>query len=105
MEKNIFKPKKYYDDDIKYKGIGDEKNLFDLSIDEEYYKPIKSNDSFNNNYIEYKSKGDKDKTLSIKEYLNMMKPFLSDIINDHKTQSEWGVHSDNTVIDYKTQEE
>ena len=35
----------------------------------------------------------------------MMKPFLSDIINDHKTQGEWGVHSDNTVIDYKTQEE
>ena len=35
----------YYDyDDIEYRGIGDVKNLFDWSIDEDYYKPmIKSN--------------------------------------------------------------
>ena len=35
----------------------------------------------------------------------MIKPYLSDIINDHKTQGEWEVHSDNTVIDYKTRGE
>ena len=29
-----------------------------------------------------------DKMLSIKEYLNIIKPYLSDIINDHKTQGE-----------------
>ena len=52
----------------------DVRNLFDLSIDEDYYKPIKTNDAFNGNYIEYESKGDKDKTLSIKEYLNMIRP-------------------------------
>ena len=52
LEKNLFKPKKYYDDDIKYRGIRDVKNLFDLSIDEDYYKPIKTNDSFNITYIE-----------------------------------------------------
>ena len=44
----------------------DIKNLFDLSIDEYYYKPIKTNDAFNSNYIEYENKGDKKKTLSIK---------------------------------------
>ena len=27
----------------------------------------------------------KEKKLSIKKYLNMIKPYLSDIINDHKT--------------------
>ena len=27
------------------------------------------------------------------------------MINDHKTQGEWKVHSGNTVIDYKTQGE
>ena len=69
MEKNIFKPKKYYDDDIKHKEIGDVKNLFDLSIDEEYHKPIRSNDSFNNNYIEYKSKGIKIKLYQLKNIL------------------------------------
>ena len=49
-----------------------------------------------------KSRGDKDKTLSIKEYLNMIKPYLRNIINDHKTQGEWKVYSGNIVIDYKT---
>ena len=106
LEKNLFKQKKYYDDNIKYKGIRDVRNLFDLSIDEDYYKPIKTNDSFNNNYIEYESKGDKDKTLSIKEYLDIIRPILSDIINNHKTQGEWKVHSgNNTIINYKTQGE
>ena len=38
IRKNIFKAdKKYYDyDDIKYKGIRDVKNVFDLSIDKDY---------------------------------------------------------------------
>ena len=35
----------------------------------------------------------------------MIKPFLRDIINDHKTQGEWKVNSGNEVIDYKTQGE
>ena len=28
---------------------------------------------------------DKNKTLSIKEYLNLIRPFLRDITNDHET--------------------
>ena len=41
LEENLFKSKKYYDyDDTEYKGIRDVKNLIDLSIDEDYYKPI-----------------------------------------------------------------
>ena len=84
-------------DDIKYKGIRDVRNLFDLSIDEDYYKPIRTNDAFNNNYIEYESIGDKDKTLTIKEYLDMIRPYLSDIINDHKTQGEWKIQLTITI--------
>ena len=38
-------------------------------MDQDYDKPIKTNDAFNRNYIEYENKGDKNKTLSIKEYL------------------------------------
>ena len=56
-------------------------------------------------FIEYENKGDKDKTLSIKEYLNMIRPYLSDIINNHKTQGNCKIHSGNRVVDYKTQEE
>ena len=32
----------------------------------------------------------------------MTRPYLRDIIHDHKTQVEWKVQSCNTVIDYKT---
>ena len=46
-------------------------NLFNQSIDEDYYKPIITSSAFNSNYIEYESKGDKDKILLIKEYLDM----------------------------------
>ena len=74
-----------------------------MPIDEDYCKPIKTNDAFNNNYIEYESKGDKNKTLSVKEYLNMIRPYLRDIINDHKTPEEWKVHSGNEVINDKSQ--
>ena len=38
-----------------------------------------------NSYIEYRSKGDRYENLSPKEYLNMIRPYLRDLINDHKT--------------------
>ena len=66
---------------------------------------MKTNDAFNSIYIEYEIKGDKNKTFSIKEYLNMIRPYLRDIMNDHKTQGKWKVHSGNKVNDYKTQKE
>ena len=78
-------------------------NLFNQSIDENYYKPIITNSAFNSNYIEYESKGDKDKILLIKEYLDMIRPYLSNIINDHKTPKNLRVHSRNEVIDQETQ--
>ena len=42
------------------------KKLFNQSIDEDYYKPTKTTNGFNNknNYIKYENKGDKDKNLS-----------------------------------------
>ena len=49
---------------------------------------IRTNSSFNDNYIKYERNGDKNKTLSIKKYLNMIKPYLTDIIQDNKTQGE-----------------
>ena len=60
--------------------------------EKDYYKPIRSSIVFSSNYIEYKSNGDKVKSLSIKEYLNIIKPYLSYIINDYKTQGEWKIH-------------
>ena len=106
LEENLFKPKKYYDyDDIEYREIRNVKDLLDLSIDEDYYKPIITKGAFNNNYIQYDSKGDKGKNLSIKKHINMITPYLSDIINDHKTQGKWRIHSGNKIIEHKTQSE
>ena len=59
--------------------------------EEDYYEPVKTINAFNNYYIEYESKGDKDKILSLKEYLDMIKQYLSRIINDHKTPNEWKI--------------
>ena len=58
------------------KGIRDIRNLFDLSIDENYSKPIRTNSAFNGNYIEYESIGDKNETLTMKEYLDLMRLVL-----------------------------
>ena len=105
-EKNLSKLKNCYDyDDIKNNGIRDITNLVDLKIEKGYYEPIITNSAFNNNYIKYESKGDKGKTLSVKECLNIIRPYLRDIISNHKTQGKWKIHSRNTIIDYKTQGE
>ena len=66
-----------------------------MSIDEDYYKPIISKSAFDGNYIQYESKGDKGKNLSIKKYLNIIKPYLIDIINEHKTYGLVRYHSGN----------
>ena len=49
---------------------------------------MKTGDDFSDNYIEYESNGDKDKTLSVEEYLDKIKPYLNSLTNDHKTQGE-----------------
>ena len=43
--------------------------------------------------------------LSIKVYVDMIRPYLSDIINENKTQGKLKVYSGNKVIDYRTQGE
>ena len=76
-----------------------------MSVDEDYCKPIITNSAFNNNYIQYESIGDKDKNLSIKEYSKVIKPCLSDTINNRKAQRKWIIHSGNTITEHKFQGE
>ena len=35
----------------------------------------------------------------------MIRPYLSDIINDHKSQGKWRIHSGNKITEHKTQSE
>ena len=90
-KKSLYNLKKHCDhDDTEYQVIRDIKNLFG-EVDEDYYKPIKIKSASNGNYIKYESKGDKDKNLLPKEYLDIIRSYLSDMINDHKTRIEWEI--------------
>ena len=92
LEENLSKLKKYYDyDDVEYKGIKGVRDFFDSPTDEDHYKPIIINGTFNNNYIQYESRGNKDKILTVDEYLDIIRPYVRDMINDNKTQSEWKI--------------
>ena len=57
------------------------------------------------NMITIKSIEDKSKKLTIEEYFDIIRPYLSDIINNHKTQGEWKINSSNTLIGFKTRSE
>ena len=82
-------------DDLDYYGIRDIENLFDDYNDNDYYKPILVKSSFNENYKKYKSRGDRDKTLSVEQYLNMIISYLKELINNHKAirnnSNEWKI--------------
>ena len=43
------------------------------------------------NYIGYESNGDRNKKLSIEEYLNKIRPYLKDIINNLKKSNTWKI--------------
>ena len=63
--------------------------MFKLSIDKNYYKPILVKSGYNNNYIQYESKGDK--ILTLKEYRDLIEKYLRKLINYYKNKGEWKV--------------
>ena len=66
------------------------RKFFELENEEEdYYEPVKIDNFWSHNYIEYESNGDKNKTPSIEEYLNKTTPYL--IINDLKKFDIWKI--------------
>ena len=70
------------DDDFEFIGRENVQDLFKILI----YKPTIVNSGYYNNYIEYRSEGDK--LLTIEEYLNLIKPYLTELINNHKSKGE-----------------
>ena len=63
--------------------------MFKLSIDKDCYKPILVKSGYNNNYIQYESKGDK--TLTLIEYLALIEQYSRKLINYYKSKGEWKV--------------
>ena len=82
------------------------KNLFDYEKEEENYdKPVKVNIFWSNNYIEYKSNGDKNKILSVEEYLNNIRPYLKGIINNLKKSGTWKVELTKTINFFSSEDD
>ena len=72
-------------DDKNYTGIRNIENLF-ISTDD-YYEPVLVKSSFNGNYEYYEIRGDKDKKLSARQYLYMISPELTKLINKRKNNN------------------
>ena len=78
MNKKIINLNKHED----FIGLENVKDLYSI-LD---YKPILIRTGFNNNYLEYGSEGSN--SLSFTEYLDFIKPYLEDLINEKKNQDE-----------------
>ena len=57
-----------------------------MSIDEDYYKPVLLKSGYNNNYVQYESKGDR--MLGIHECLTLTEKYLRELINHYKNKGE-----------------
>ena len=78
LDKKILK----LDGDDDFIGIENVQDLFKILI----YKPTIVKSGYNNNYIEYRSEGDK--LLTVEKYLALIEPYLRELINDYKSKGE-----------------
>ena len=51
-------------------------------LNEDYYEPKEIKSAFDDSYMLYENKGDKDAKLAIHEYFDKIKPYLKDMIDD-----------------------
>ena len=87
-----------YDDLDNY----DDNYDFALEFDRDYYKPIRTDDGFagrRNNYIEYKGKADRYENVSPEEYLKIIRPYLRELINDHKPMTKSNIEENDSDSD------
>ena len=88
LDKKILKLDEYSDDDdddFEFRGIENVQDLFKILI----YKPTLVKSGYNNNYIQYESKGDN--ILTVEEYLALIEPYLRELINYYKNKGEWKI--------------
>ena len=67
--------------------------LFNRLNEDDYYKPAEVKTAFNGSYVLYESKGDEDSKLSIDKYLDIIRLYLKDSIDDHKSKGEWKINA------------
>ena len=83
-----------YQNNITY-GLDD---LFDEVNEEGYYKLTEVKSAFDGSYVLYESKGNKDAKLSIDEYFDTIRPYLKDMIDNHKSKDQWKIQLTMRII-------
>ena len=72
--------------------------LFDELNENDYYEPKEVKNAFDGSYMLYESRGDKDNKLAIYEYFDIIKPYLRDMIDNHKARGEWKIQLTMRII-------
>ena len=72
--------------------------LFHEFNEEDYYKPTEVKSAFDGSYVLYAGKGDKDAGLSVDEYFDIIRPYLKDMIDNHKSKGEWKIQLSMRII-------
>ena len=67
------------------------RNPFGSEEEKNCYKPVRASIFSSNNYIEYESNREKNKTLSVEEYLSKTRPYSKHIINNLKKSDTWKI--------------
>ena len=71
-------------DDIQYQGIMELKPLYNYISLDEYYQPELFESALERNNERYRINGDRDKELSLNEYLNTVRTNVNDLITKKK---------------------
>ena len=72
--------------------------LFNELDEVDYYEPKEVKSAFNGNYVLYESKGDEDNKLAPYEHFDIIRPYLKDLIDDHKAKGEWKIQLSMRII-------
>ena len=72
--------------------------LFNELGEVDYYEPKEVKSASNGNYVLYESKGGKDNRLSLYEYFDIIRPYLKDMIDNHKARGEWKIQLTMRII-------
>ena len=76
-----------YQDNVMY-GLD---YLFNELNEEYYYESKEIKSAFDGSYILYESERDKDNKLVIYEYLEKIRPYLKDMIDNYKAKVQWKI--------------
>ena len=72
--------------------------LFNELDEGDYYEPREVKSAFDGSYMLYESRGDKDSKLAIYEYFDIIRPYLRDMIDNHKARGEWKIQLTMRII-------